>query len=71
MRTKKRSLVATKVYGFNPWMDQLVVINQIMERTGQRSEAPVIRELIDEALTARGAKRLRLNQQSTHLMSRR
>lgn len=56
MRTKKRSLVATKVYGFNPWMDQLLAINQIMESTGQRSEAPVIRDLIDEALTARRRK---------------
>jgi hypothetical protein len=56
MRTKKRSLVATKVYGFNPWMDQLVAINQIMESTGQKSEAPVIRDLIDEALTARRRK---------------
>src|SRR5262245_36320166 len=56
MRTKKRSLVATKVYGFNPWMDQPLAINQIMESTGQRSEAPVIRDLIDEALTARRRK---------------
>jgi len=56
MSTKKRSLVATKVYGFNPWMDQLVAINQIMESTGRRSEAPVIRDLIDEALTARRRK---------------
>jgi len=56
MRTKKRSLVATKVYGFNPWMDQLLAINQIMESTGQRSEAAVIRDLIDEALTARRRK---------------
>ena len=56
MRTKKRSLVTTKVYGFNPWMDQLLAINQIMESTGQKSEAPVIRDLIDEALTARRRK---------------
>src|SRR4051794_36897099 len=56
MRTKKRTLVTTKVYGFNPWMDQLLSINQIMETTGQKSEAPIIRDLIDEALTARRRK---------------
>jgi hypothetical protein len=56
MRTKKRTLVTNKVYGFNPWMDQLLAINQIMETTGQKSEAPIIRDLIDEALTARRRK---------------
>src|SRR5215831_19482082 len=56
MRTKKRMLVTSKVYGFNPWMDQLITINQIMETTGQKSEAPIIRDLIDEALTARRRK---------------
>src|SRR5260370_21740797 len=56
MRTKKRTLVTSKVYGFNPWMDQLMTINQIMETTGQKSEAPIIRDLIDEALTARRRK---------------
>ena len=56
MRTKKRTLVTSKVYGFNPWMDQHLTINQIMETTGQKSEAPIIRDLIDEALTARRRK---------------
>jgi hypothetical protein len=56
MRTKKRTLVTSKVYGFNPWMDQLLTINQIMETTGQKSEAPIIRDLIDEALIARRRK---------------
>jgi hypothetical protein len=56
MRTKKRTLVTGKVFGFNPWMDQLLAINQIMETTGQKSEAPIIRDLIDEALTARRRK---------------
>jgi len=56
MRTKKRTLVTTKVYGFNPWMDQLLSINQIMETTGQKTEAPIIRDLIDEALAARRRK---------------
>ena len=56
MRTKKRTLVTSKVYGFNPWMDQHLTINQIMETTGQKSEAPIIRDLIDEALVARRRK---------------
>jgi hypothetical protein len=56
MRTKKRTLVTGKVFGFNPWMDQLLAINQVMETTGQKSEAPIIRDLIDEALSARRRK---------------
>ncbi len=56
MRTKKRTLLTTKVYGFNPWMDQLLAINQMMEATGQKSEAPILRDLIDEALVARRRK---------------
>src|ERR1700694_2404511 len=31
-------------------MDQLPTINQIMEATGQKSEAPIIWDLVDEAL---------------------
>lgn len=56
MRTKKRTLLTTKVYGFNPWMDQVTAINQMMESTGQKSEAPILRDLIDEALAARRRK---------------
>lgn len=56
MRTKKRTLVTTKVFGFNPWMDQLLAINQMMEATGQKSEAPILRDLVDEALVARRRK---------------
>jgi hypothetical protein len=37
-------------------MDQLLAINQVMETTGQKSEAPIIRDLIDEALSARRRK---------------
>ncbi|HYX27293.1 MAG TPA: hypothetical protein VE863_01905 [Pyrinomonadaceae bacterium] len=37
-------------------MDQLLTINQIMETTGQKTEAPIIRDLIDEALAARRRK---------------
>jgi hypothetical protein len=53
MRKSKRAILKSKVYGFNPWADQVPAINQIMEETGQRSEAPVVRDLVDEALTAR------------------
>src|SRR5437868_6207612 len=56
MRTKKRTLLTNKVYGFNPWMDQVTAINQLMEATGQKSEAPIVRDLIDEALAARRRK---------------
>src|SRR6267378_3751018 len=53
MRKSKRAILKSKVYGFNPWADQVPAINQIMEETGQRSEAPVVRDLVDEALSAR------------------
>src|SRR6267142_5846975 len=56
MRTKKRTLVTTKVFGFNPWMDQLLAVNQMMEATGQKSEAPILRDLVDEAIIARRRK---------------
>ncbi|HEY8224865.1 MAG TPA: hypothetical protein VIG25_06270 [Pyrinomonadaceae bacterium] len=56
MRTKKRTLLTTKVYGFNPWMDQVTAINELMDSLGQKSEAPIIRDLIDEALAARRRK---------------
>jgi hypothetical protein len=56
MRTKKRTLLTNKVYGFNPWMDQVTAINQLMEATGQKSEAPIVRDLIDEALAVRRRK---------------
>src|SRR6266700_3713987 len=53
MRKSKRAILKSKVYGFNPWADQVPAINQIMEESGQRSEAPVVRDLVDEALAAR------------------
>lgn len=53
MRKSKRAIVKSKVYGFNPWTDQVLAINQIMEETGQTSEAPLVRDLVDEALVAR------------------
>ena len=56
MRKSNRVLFKPKVYGFNPWSDQVPAIKQIMEETGQESEAPVLRMLIDEALRARRRK---------------
>jgi hypothetical protein len=56
MRKSNRVLFKPKVYGFNPWADQVPAIKQIMEETGQESEAPVLRMLIDEALRARRRK---------------
>ncbi len=56
MRKSNRVLFKPKVYGFNPWADQVPAIKSIMEETGQDSEAPVLRMLIDEALRARRRK---------------
>ena len=56
MRKSNRVLFKPKVYGFNPWSDQVPAIKQIMEEIGQESEAPVLRMLIDEALRARRRK---------------
>jgi hypothetical protein len=56
MRKSKRVLFKPKVFGFNPYTDQVPAIKQIMEETAQESEAPVLRMLIDEALWARRRK---------------
>jgi hypothetical protein len=56
MRKSNRVLFKPKVYGFNPWADQMPAIKSIMEESGQDSEAPVLRMLIDEALRARRRK---------------
>ena len=56
MRKSRRLLFKQKVYGFNPYGDQVPAIKLIMEETGQESEAPVLRMLIDEALRARRQK---------------
>src|SRR5229473_1078275 len=56
MRKSKRVLSKGKMFGFNPWMDQIHSLSQIMEDTGRKSEAPVLRELIDEGLAARRRK---------------
>ena len=54
-RGRKRSL-SKKVSSFNMYMDQVYQIRAIMEATGAVKDAPVIRELLDEALSARRRK---------------
>ena len=56
-RGRKRSL-SEKVSSFNMYMDQMYQIRAIMEATGAEKDAPVIRELLDEALGARRRKAL-------------
>ena len=56
MRRSKRTLSKGKIYGFNPWADQVHAIHQIMEATGEKSESIILRDLIDEALVARRRK---------------
>ena len=56
-RGMKRSL-SKKVSSFNMWMDQVYQVRAIMEATGAMKDAPVIRELLDEALSARRRKAL-------------
>src|ERR1041384_120655 len=54
-RGRQRSL-SKKVSSFNMYMDQTYQIRTIMEATGAVKDAPVIRELLDEALAARRRK---------------
>jgi len=58
MRNKTRLISKSKSYGFNPWVDQVDAINQIMKETGERTESVLLRTLVDEALEARREKRL-------------
>jgi len=51
-RGRKRSL-SKKVSSFNMCTDQVYQIQAIVEATGAVKNAPVIRELLDEALGAR------------------
>ena len=53
---KRRVISRSKTYGFNPWMDQIDTINQIMKETGERTESVLLRKLVDEALAARRKK---------------
>ena len=52
VRGRKRSL-SKKVSSFNMYDDQVYQIRAIMESTGEYKDAPVIRQLLDEALRAR------------------
>jgi hypothetical protein len=56
-RGRKRSL-SKKVSSFNMYMDQMYQIRAIMEATDAEKDAPLIRELLDEALGARQRKAL-------------
>ena len=53
---KRRVISKSKMYGFNPWMDQIDTINQIMRETGETTESVFLRKLVDEALAARRKK---------------
>lgn len=53
---KRRVISKSKMYGFNPWMDQIDTINQIMKETGEKTESVLLRKLVDEALAARRKK---------------
>ena len=55
MRKSRRPISKTKMYGFNPWVDQIDHINQLVAESGA-NEATVLRKLIDEALMARRRK---------------
>src|SRR5260370_23590630 len=57
VRGRTRSL-SKKVSSFNMYDDQVYQIRAIMESTGEFKDAPVIRELLDEALRARRRKAL-------------
>jgi hypothetical protein len=54
-RGSKRTLVK-KSTSLNLYADQAIQIQAIMESVGARKEAPVVRDLIDEALAARRRK---------------
>lgn len=54
-RGRKRTL-SKHVSSFNMYMDQVYQVRAIMEATGAAKDAPVIRELLDEALGARRRK---------------
>src|SRR5258708_31405698 len=55
MRKSKRAISKAKMYGFNPWVDQIDHINQLVAESGA-NEATVLRKLIDEALMSRRRK---------------
>jgi hypothetical protein len=64
MVRRKRALLK-KVTSFNLYADQWAQIQAIMEGSRAQKEAPVLRELIDEALGARRRKFVRKDQEET------
>jgi len=54
-RNSKRTLTK-RVTSINLYVDQATQIQAIMEATGSRMEAPLVRQLVDEALAARRRK---------------
>src|SRR5260370_23748848 len=53
-RTKgNKRVLAKKVTSFNMFFDQATQVHAIMESAGNEKDAPVLRELLDEALAAR------------------
>src|SRR5712692_9966429 len=54
-RSSKRALTK-RVTSFNFYVDQATQIQAIMEATGTTMEAPLVRQLLDEALAARRRK---------------
>ena len=61
---RKRALLK-KVTSFNLYADQWAQIQAIMEGSRAEKEAPVLRELIDEALGARRRKFVRRDEEET------
>ena len=57
VRGRKRAL-SKKVSSFNMYDDQVYQIRAIMESNGEYKDAPVIRQLLDEALRARRLRAL-------------
>ena len=53
---KKRVISRSKTYGFQPWVDQIDAVNQIMKESGEKTESVLLRKLVDEALDARRKK---------------
>lgn len=58
-----RRVLEKKVTSFNLYLDQAHQIQAIMESTGATKDAPVMRELLDEALAARRRKTAGLAQE--------
>ena len=56
MKKGKRKITRLKMYGFNPFADQVASIDQLVAQSGE-NEATVLRKLLDEALIARRKKR--------------